>query len=97
MNKMPAQRGMEQPTIPSAKSGGEAMTASWRLGTIRGIPIGLHWSMALVFALLTLSLATAFFPATHSDLPVAAYWLMAVISAVLFFTSILLHELGTPG
>ena len=91
---MAANRGMEQPNIPRSKSGGEAMTASWRLGTIRGIPIGLHWSMALVFVLLTLSLATAFFPATHPDQPVAAYWLMAVISAALFFTSILLHELG---
>jgi Zn-dependent protease len=70
------------------------MTASWRLGTIRGIPVGLHWSMALVFTLLTVSLATAFFPATHPDLPAAAYWLMAVVAGVLFFASILLHELG---
>jgi len=70
------------------------MTASWRLGTIRGIPVGLHWSMGLVFALLTLSLATAFFPATHPDLPGGAYWLMAAVAVVLFFASILLHELG---
>lgn len=70
------------------------MEASWKIGTIRGIPIGLHWSMALVFTLLTLSLATAFFPATHPNLPEAGYWLMAVVSAVLFFSSILLHELG---
>ncbi|MDQ3540721.1 MAG: site-2 protease family protein [Chloroflexota bacterium] len=70
------------------------MTASWRLGTIRGIPIGLHWSMGLVFALLTLSLATAFFPETHPDLPAAAYWLMALVAVVLFFASVLLHELG---
>lgn len=70
------------------------MGANWQIGTIRGIPIGLHWSMALVFGLLTLSLATAFFPDTYPDLSVTAYWLMAVIAAVLFFTSILLHELG---
>lgn len=70
------------------------MEASWKLGTFRGIPVGLHWSMSLVFALLTISLATAFFPMTHEDLPVIAYWIMAVVSAALFFTSILLHELG---
>ena len=70
------------------------MRASLRLGTIRGIPVGLHWSMALVFAFLTISLATAFFPATDEDLPAAASWLMAVIASVLFFASILLHELG---
>jgi len=70
------------------------MKASWRLGTLRGIPIGLHWSMVLVFALLTLSLATAFFPGTNPDLPPAAAWLMAVITSLFFFASILLHELG---
>lgn len=70
------------------------MTASWRLGTIRGITIGLHWSMALVFALLTMSFATAFFPSTSPGLSTGASWLMAVITSVLFFSSILLHELG---
>jgi Zn-dependent protease/CBS domain-containing protein len=70
------------------------MEASWKLGTFRGIPIGLHWSMALVFGLLTVSLATAFFPMTHEGLASGTYWIMAAISAVLFFTSILLHELG---
>lgn len=70
------------------------MEARWKLGTFRGIPVGLHWSMALVFGLLTISLATSFFPMTHEDLPDATYWMMAVVSSVLFFTSILLHELG---
>lgn len=70
------------------------MEASWKLGTFRGIPVGLHWSMALVFALLTLSLATSFFPDSREGLPVIAYWVMAIVCAVLFFTSILLHELG---
>lgn len=70
------------------------MKANWQLGTIRGIPVGLHWSMVLVFALLTLSLATAFFPGTNPDLPPAADWVMAVITSLLFFGSILLHELG---
>ncbi len=70
------------------------MTASWQVGTIRGIAVGLHWSMALVFALLTVSLATNFFPNTHPGLSVVASWVMAVIASVLFFASILLHELG---
>lgn len=70
------------------------MQASWRLGSIWGIPIGLHWSMALVFVLLTWSLAGAYFPNTNDDLPTAAYWIMAVVASVMFFGSILLHELG---
>lgn len=67
---------------------------NWHLGRVWGIPIGLHWSMVLVFAMLTLSLAVAFFPDTDPNLPTAAYWAMAIVAAVLFFTSILLHELG---
>ncbi|HYH11225.1 MAG TPA: site-2 protease family protein [Thermomicrobiales bacterium] len=70
------------------------MTASWRLLKIRGIEIGLHWSMTIVFALLTISLATSYFPATSPDLPDAAAWAIAIVSSVLFFASILFHELG---
>lgn len=70
------------------------MTASWKLIRIRGIDVGLHWSMTIVFALLTISLATAYFPATTPDLPDAANWIIAIVASVLFFTSILLHELG---
>lgn len=78
---------------PGARDQG-AMTASLHLGSVWGIPIGLHWSMSLVFGLLMLSLATAFFPDTNPGLPTAAYWLMALIASALFFTSVLLHELG---
>lgn len=70
------------------------MRSSWRLLSIRGIDIGLHWSMIIVFALLTISLASSYFPATSPDLPDAAAWVIAVMSSVLFFASILLHELG---
>ena len=84
---------MERSVQEDAGQGGAAMRASWSIGSIWGIPIGLHWSMALVFVILTISLATAFFPATD-DLPVAAAWLTAVVASVLFFASILLHELG---
>lgn len=70
------------------------MTASRVIGKIWGIPIGLHWSMLLVYGLLTVSLATSFFPLTHPDIPVAAAWIMAIVSAIFFFVSILLHELG---
>ena len=36
------------------------MTASFNLGRVWGIPIGLHWSLLLVFALLTWSLAVRY-------------------------------------
>ena len=70
------------------------MNASVKLGRIWGIPIGLHWSLLLVFALLTSSLAAGYFPDQYPGLSEPATWLLAVVTSVLFFGSILLHELG---
>jgi Zn-dependent protease len=81
-------------TSPAGPREAPADASHWRIGRIWGIPVGLHWSMLFVFGMLTLSLATAFFPDTDPDLPAAAYWAMGLVAAVLFFVSILLHELG---
>ena len=70
------------------------MNASVRLGKIWGIEIGLHWSLSLVFVLIVWSLGGAYFPDMYPDLPDGAAWALAAVTAVLFFVSILLHELG---
>lgn len=70
------------------------MNASVRLGTIRGIPIGFHWSLSIVFVLLVSSLGSAYFPDGYPAMPEGAVWLLAVLTGLLFFVSILLHELG---
>ena len=46
-----------------------------RLGTIAGVPLELHFSWAIVFALLSWSLATGYFPTVLPDLAPGAYWL----------------------
>jgi PDZ domain-containing secreted protein/Zn-dependent protease len=61
---------------------------------VRGIPIGAHWTWALVFVLLTLSLTRDLFPVMAPGLPRAVYATMAVATSLLFFASIVLHELG---
>ncbi|HWG55883.1 MAG TPA: site-2 protease family protein [Gaiellaceae bacterium] len=70
------------------------MTDSFRLGRIRGIDIGFNWSLLIVFALITWSLSSAVFPSQNPGLDEGTYLAMAVVSALLFFASILLHELG---
>ncbi len=70
------------------------MNASVRLGTIFGIPIGFHWSLSIVFVLLVSSLGGSYFPGGYPDLSERAVWTLAVITGLLFFVSILLHELG---
>jgi len=70
------------------------MRGTVRLGTLAGIPLELHFSWAIVFALLAWSLATGYFPQTVPDLPVASYWSRGIVAALLLFASILAHELG---
>lgn len=68
--------------------------SSFTLLRVRGIPIGAHWSWLFIFALVAWSLATALFPSTYPGLEGSAYLAMALVAAVLFFGSILLHEMG---
>ncbi|MDQ3777842.1 MAG: site-2 protease family protein [Actinomycetota bacterium] len=70
------------------------MTSSIDLGRIFGIRIGINWSWLIVFALIVWTLAAGIFPATNSGLSDGTYVAMAVAAAVLFFSSLLLHELG---
>jgi Zn-dependent protease len=70
------------------------MTSSFRLGRIAGIEIDAHWSLLLVVALIVWSLADGVFPETNPGLDDGTYLAMAAVAAMLFFASILLHELG---
>ena len=64
------------------------------LGRILGIPIGVDYSWFLIFALLTWSLATSYYPAEFTNWPVVQYWVVGAATVILMFGSVLLHELG---
>lgn len=68
--------------------------SSISLGRILGIPIGLDYSWFLIFALLTWSLATSYFPAEFKNWPLAEYWIVGAVTVILMFVSVLVHELG---
>jgi len=70
------------------------MTSTFRLGRIAGFEIGAHWSWLLVVVLIVWSLADGVFPDTNPGLDDGVYFAMAIVAAVLFFASIVLHELG---
>lgn len=65
------------------------MRDSIRLGRVFGIPVGVSWTLVLVVALLTYDLAVSL----PGGLTVAAV-LVATGAAVIFFVSVLLHELA---
>src|SRR5256885_10535521 len=68
--------------------------SSIRLGRTVGIPVGLDFSLLLIAGLLTLSLAADRFPAEFPGQPTAAYWVVGLAAAVLFFASVLAHEIA---
>ncbi len=70
------------------------MHASLRLGRVAGVEIGINWSWLVIFGLITWSLGAAVFPDSNPGLGDGVYAVMAGVAAVLFFTSLLLHELG---
>lgn len=70
------------------------MTSSFKLGRLAGVEIGINWSWLLIFALITWSLAGAVFPESTPGLADGTYLAMAVVAVLLFFGSLLLHELG---
>ena len=70
------------------------MNASIKLGKIFGIPIGLHISWLLIFALITFSLGTGYFAQRFPQLSGQLNLVLALVTSLLFFTSVVLHELG---
>jgi Zn-dependent protease len=70
------------------------VNASLSLGRIAGIRIGVNWSWLIAFALIAWSLAVTVFPSQNPGLSDAAYLAMALVATVLFFVSLLAHELG---
>lgn len=70
------------------------MRQTLRLGRVAGIPVGVHWSVLVIMALLVQGLATSVLPASAPGKPVWAYWLTALVGSVLFLLSLLAHELA---
>jgi Zn-dependent protease/predicted transcriptional regulator len=65
-----------------------------RVGRLAGIEIWLHWTWLLAAVFIAASLAGSVFPSELGGLSGAAYLAMGLVTALLFFVSVLLHELG---
>lgn len=67
---------------------------SLQIARIKGIPIRLHFTLIIVFFLISWTLAVAFMPEFFPGLSSIEYWVMGVSGAILLFVSVLLHELS---
>jgi len=65
-----------------------------RLGKVLGFPVHIDVSWLLIFLLVTSSLAFSYFPQRYPSWSTALNLVMGVLTSLLFFVSVLLHELG---
>src|SRR3990172_296882 len=67
---------------------------TWKVATVMGIPMRVHFSWFIVFGLITWSLSTHYFPKAAPELPVASYWIKGILASLLLFASVAFHELS---
>lgn len=68
--------------------------SGFRVASIRGFDVRIDPSWFVLFFLILWSLSAGTFPAVAPGLASSAYWAMGLAGALLFFVSILLHELA---
>ncbi|WP_327315797.1 site-2 protease family protein [Streptomyces sp. NBC_01235] len=70
------------------------MRATFVLGRIAGVRVGVHWSVLLVFGIIAFGLSQGRLPETYPGRAWAVYWAAGLCTAVVFFASLLAHELA---
>lgn len=70
------------------------MNETFRLGEFAGVRIGVNWSVLVIFALVFVGLALGRFPLMFPDETTTAYLVAGGIAAVVFFLSLLAHEMA---
>ncbi|MFD5662636.1 site-2 protease family protein [Streptomyces hirsutus] len=70
------------------------MRATFVLGRIAGVRVGVHWSVLLIFGIIVFGLSQGRLPETHPGRSWALYWAAGLCTALVFFASLLAHELA---
>ncbi|MBN1530012.1 MAG: site-2 protease family protein, partial [Thermoleophilaceae bacterium] len=86
-------RGLNDRPRPERGSSGP-LQATFSLGRWAGVDVGANWSWVIIVWLVVWSLAAEVFPTDVPGLSDGAYIAMAVTGTLVFFASLLLHELG---
>lgn len=77
-----------------AASGSPAVGETFPLGRVGGVRVGANWTVALTFGLIAVVLAAGQFPERFPDLPRWSHVLAGTSAAMLFVSSLLVHEIA---
>jgi Zn-dependent protease/predicted transcriptional regulator len=61
---------------------------------LAGVQIAIDYSWLIIFVLVLWSLSAGYFPALHPGYPTGEYWMVGSVATLLFFASIVIHELS---
>ncbi len=70
------------------------MGSSFNLGKIFGIQFRLHYTWFIIFFLITVSLSWQVFPVFYPGWSQSLYWGIGIVTTLLFFASVVAHELA---
>lgn len=70
------------------------MDQNIRLGKIAGIPIGINWSILVIFFLVVWELSDLVLPGYDPYNATATYWVTGILTTTLFFVALLAHEVS---
>lgn len=70
------------------------MGGAFNLGKIFGIRFRLHYTWFIIFVLFTVSLSWQYFPLVYPDGNSLIYWVTGISTSLLFFASVVAHELA---
>jgi len=70
------------------------MGGAFNLGRIFGIQFRLHYTWFIIFVLITFSLSWQYFPYVYPGWNAWTYWLVGIATSLLFFSSVVAHELA---
>jgi Zn-dependent protease len=60
---------------------------------VAGIQVAIDYSWLIIFALILWSLSSGYFPTKYPGYSTGSYWLVGLVASILFFGSVLAHEL----
>jgi Zn-dependent protease/predicted transcriptional regulator len=61
---------------------------------LAGVSVAIDYSWLIIFALVLWGLAAGYFPEQYPGFALSSYWIVGLIATLLFFASVLVHELS---